>query len=155
MTASLMLPINTSVATNSTNTTNSMSSTLTILQPCSPQADLLCGQSLWTPEFLQDAEQMLLLKAAAANSQTTQRLDTWRGSVPPCTNSTISGSCVECDESVPADMCGKVRPGDGAQLCNWRYITCRERRVISINLANQVGTPCVLCRAAAEHVSEY
>jgi hypothetical protein len=82
--------------TNSTNTTsNGTTSTdhTSILQPCGPQADLICGQSLWGPEFLQDAAQLLLLKAAAANTQTTQRLDTWRGSVPPCTNSSVNASC--------------------------------------------------------------
>lgn len=147
MTASMVLPTSTN-STNTTNSTNSLSSTLTILQPCSPVADLLCGQSLWTPEFLQDAEQMLLLKAAGANNQTTQRLDTWRGSVPPCTNSSINGSCIECDESMPGDMCGGVRPGGGAQLCNWRYITCRDRRVVSLNLANKVGILTMRCTAA-------
>jgi hypothetical protein len=145
MTSSLQMPISASNASNSTITTDSMSSTLTVLQPCSPEAELLCGQSLWTPEFLQDGEQMLLLKAAAASSQTTQRFDTWRGSVPPCTNSSISGSCVECDESVPGDMCGQVRPGDGEQLCNWRFITCRDRRIVSVNLANKVGTQALCC----------
>lgn len=98
----------------------------------------MCGQS-GGAEFLQDAAQLLLLKAAAANNQTAQRLETWRSSVPPCTNSSANASCAVCDDGMQADMCGRMRPGDGAQLCNWRYITCRDRTVVSIELANKVG----------------
>lgn len=131
-------------STNSTNTTSGSNGTnsnhgTSILQPCGAQADLICGQSLWGPEFLQDAAQLLLLKAAAANSQTAQRLETWCSSVPPCTNSSTNASCAVCDDSMPADVCGRIRPDDGAQLCNWRYITCRDRRVVSIELTNKVG----------------
>lgn len=122
---------------NATNSTNS-SGVVSILQPCGAAADLLCGQSLWPPEFLRDAPQLLLLKAAATNTPTTQQLSTWRGSVPPCTNSSANASCSVCDDSMPAEACGMTRPADSVQLCNWRYIECRDRRVVTINLANKV-----------------
>lgn len=126
------------------NGTNSTSSTGTIMQPCGPEADFVCSQSLWTPDFLRDTRQLLLLKAAAANNKTAEQLGSWRGSVPPCTNSSANASCTVCDDSAPGDSCGSIRAGDGAQLCNWRYVQCRDGRVVSINLANKVSC-CTLC----------
>jgi hypothetical protein len=108
------------------------------MQACGLEADIACGQTLWSAEFLQDSSQLLLLKGAAANVQTRQQLSTWRASVPPCTNSTSNGSCVLCDGSTPEDMCGTVSASDGAQLCNWRYVGCRDRRVVTLNMADQV-----------------
>lgn len=110
----------------------------TIMQPCGPDTDSLCAHSLWTPAYLQDSQQLLLLKSAAANNQTIWKLDTWRASVPPCTNSSTATSCAVCEDSLPPEMCGGLRPSDGTQLCNWRYVACRDRRVVAINMANKV-----------------
>jgi hypothetical protein len=120
-------------------TNSSNNSTSWILQPCGPAADFVCGQSLWPSEYLRDAAQLLLLKAAAANAPTTDQLSTWRSSIPPCTNSSVNASCSFCDDSVPAEACGTTRPVDGVQLCNWRYIECRDRRVVTINMAFKVN----------------
>lgn len=133
LTPSLESPISTA---NSSNVTDVRG---TILQPCGPEADLLCAQSLWSPEYLQDSRQLLLLKAAALNNQTAQQLSSWRASVPPCTNSSANSSCVPCSDSVPAEMCGGIQPGGGAQLCNWRYVACTGRRVVALNLANKAS----------------
>jgi hypothetical protein len=108
------------------------------------EADTACGQTLWPSEYLQDTSQLLLLKAAAANVQTLQKLGTWRASVPPCTNSTSNGSCVLCNSNVPEDMCGTTRASDGAQFCNWRFVECRDRRVVTLNMADQVRFASVL-----------
>jgi hypothetical protein len=128
---------------NATNNTNGTASNMaSVLQACGPAADLVCGQSLWPPEFLQDAAQLLLLKAAAANAPTTGQLGTWRSSIPPCTNSSVNASCSFCDDSVPAEACGTTRLADGVQLCNWRYVECRDRRVVTINMALKVIHSC-------------
>lgn len=129
-------PVN---ATNSTTNSSTNNQARTIMQACGLEADTVCGQTLWPAEFLQDSSPLLLLKGAAANVQTLQQLSTWRASVPPCTNSTSSGSCVLCDSSIPEDMCGTLRASDGAQLCNWRYVECRDRRVVTLNMADQVS----------------
>jgi hypothetical protein len=102
------------------------------------EADATCAASLWPPEFLQDAWQLLTLKAAAADASTLQRLASWRGTVPPCTNSSSTGNCVLCDDSVPLQLCGGPRPSDGALTCNWRFIQCRDRRIVEIDMAYQV-----------------
>lgn len=102
------------------------------MKQCSLEADLICGYHLWPAEYLQDARELLSLKASA--SQPAQPILTWRGSVPPCTNSTLNASCSLCSDNVPAEMCGGVWGSGGVQLCNWRHIECRDRRVVTINL---------------------
>lgn len=136
---------------NATNNTNGTASNMaSVLRACGPAADLVCGQSLWPPEFLQDAAQLLLMKAAAANAPTTDQLGTWRSSIPPCTNSSVNASCSFCDDSVPAEACGTTRLADGVQLCNWRYVECRDRRVVTINMALKVIHSCHKAKSESE-----
>jgi len=63
----------------------------TIMQLCDSDAyNTTCrnGTSFpWPAAYLQGAEQLLLLKAAAADSYTTMALATWQSDRPPCTNS--------------------------------------------------------------------
>jgi hypothetical protein len=92
---------------NSTNNTTA-SPAATLAQPCSLAHDTACGVTLWPPEFFQDAQQLLLLKAAAGSNDTMRRLESWRASNPPCTNSTANGTCRLCDESIPLSACGGV-----------------------------------------------
>lgn len=116
--------------------TGASNPSLTSMKHCSLDADLVCGYFLWPAEYLQDARELLSLKASAY--QQSQTLLTWRGSVPPCTNSTGNATCAMCSEDVPGEMCGSVWGSGGVQLCNWRYIECRDRRVVTINLADKV-----------------
>lgn len=113
----------------------------TVLQPCNTDTtDTICGAGLWADEYRRDTQALLTLKANAAEPSTLQRLAaTWRASVPPCTNSSTNGSCVLCDEAAPLSQCGTVRASDGVLLCNWRFVECRDRRVIKIDMAFKVG----------------
>lgn len=134
-------------ALNNTSTTFISSNLGALALACgAPEADAICVASLWAPEYLRDAWQLLALKAAAADASTSQRLASWRGTVPPCTNSSSTGTCVLCDDSAPPSMCGGPRPSDGALMCNWRFIACRDRRVVTINVAYMVR-----CAGAALH----
>lgn len=116
----------------------------TIWQPCgTPESDAVCGQSLYPPEYFTGAQELLALKAAAADANTQMRLSSWRSSIPPCTNysSSANATCVLCDEQEPQSSCGKARQSDGQMLCNWRFVECRGRQVVAINMARKV---CIL-----------
>ncbi|WIA22988.1 hypothetical protein OEZ86_009906 [Tetradesmus obliquus] len=148
---------NTSTAGNSTTNSTSQGNTTTvgntttsaaagvnvlgtIWQPCgTPESDAVCGQSLYPPEFFSGAQELLALKAAAADPNTQMRLSSWRFSIPPCTNysSSANAACVLCDEQEPQSNCGKARPIDGQVLCNWRFVECRGRQVVAVNMARK------------------
>jgi hypothetical protein len=140
---------NTSAPDNTTNTNNNTTAAAwaniigTIWQSCgTPESDTICGHSLFAPEFFTGALELLTLKAAAAGANTQMRLAGWRPSIPPCTNhsSAANATCVLCDEGEPLSSCGRPRLSDGQMLCNWRFIECRERQVVAVNMARKVRT---------------
>jgi hypothetical protein len=113
----------------------------TIWQQCgTPEADAICGQSLFPPEYFVGVQELLTLKAAAAGANTQMRLSSWRASAPPCTNysSSANATCVMCNEQEPINNCGKPRLADGQLLCNWRFVECRGRQVVAVNMARKV-----------------
>ena len=62
-------------------------------------------------------------------------LASWTPHRPACTSSSTAGSCVPCGWS---DLrCGVVRPSEGALLCNYRFVSCRDRRVVGLHLSAQ------------------
>jgi hypothetical protein len=139
---------NTSASGNSTATNITTAApaganiTGTIWQQCgTPEADTICGQSLYPPEFFTGVQELLSLKATAAGANTQMRLSSWRPSIPPCTNhsSSANATCVVCDEAEPLSSCGRPRASDGQMLCNWRFVECRARQVVAINMARKVG----------------
>jgi len=105
----------------------------TINQSCTGDPyRVMCLNASWPAQYMQDAEQLMALKVAAADANTQQQLDSWLINVPPCTKSSDVGSCIDCNSSIPAVQCGTQRPSDGAWHCNWRFIECRDRRVTKI-----------------------
>eukprot|EP00879_Flechtneria_rotunda_P024754 GHRR01026261.1.p2 GENE.GHRR01026261.1~~GHRR01026261.1.p2 ORF type:complete len:257 (+),score=67.10 GHRR01026261.1:247-1017(+) len=80
----------------------------------------------------------MALKAAAAYLSTTQRLSTWKVTIPPCTNSSTNGDCALCDWSVPDSQCGGAKGPEGLQVyCNWRFVECRSKRVIALHMGEE------------------
>lgn len=105
-----------------------------------------CGPAApsWPVVYMQDIEQLLSLKAAAADGSTLQSLASWESAVPPCTNSSVDGSCMMCYENVSDSECGSFKTisgTNGAFLCNWRFVQCRDRRVVKIDMSNRVSEP--------------
>jgi len=92
---------------------------------------------------MQDTKQLLSLKAAASDVSTSQRLSSWQDTVPPCTNSSVNGSCIMCHEDIPVSQCGTFRSLGGPIgnfLCNWRFIECRDGRVVKVDMPNRVSS---------------
>lgn len=87
--------------------------------------------------WYQDNGPLLQLKVLLAPGQSTWALDTWTQYRPACTSTNSTGNCTACYYSDP--QCGVPRASDGALLCNWRFISCRNRRVIGIHFGQQVG----------------
>lgn len=77
-----------------------------------------------------------ILLAANNNSQAQYALGYWSQYRVPCTNNDTTGTCEPCGWQ---DTCGAVRQSDMKLLCNYRFITCRDRRVTGLYLGRQVG----------------
>jgi len=54
----------------------------------------------------------------------------------PC--STASAVCVLCDDSVPQAKCGTAATAGQTPFCTWRFVECRQWRVVGINMAGEV-----------------
>lgn len=93
-----------------------------------------CGTPPPPAAWLLDVPALLALKAVAASTYDQQRLSSWDPSVPPCTSLAAETSCVLCSQN---DACGALDM-TGARRCNWRYLECRARRVVSVNMNSQV-----------------
>lgn len=78
--------------------------------------------------------------AANNNSQTQAALGFYNQYRVPCTNSNTTGTCDLCDWN---DTCGAVRPSDSKLLCNYKLISCRDRRVVGVHLSREVGDVCL------------
>ena len=106
--------------------------------PCSawpPQ-----GEPQKPPEWYVDNPALLALKEfILANVNTPQAqyaLDFWNQYRVPCTNELGVGTCELCDWQ---DTCGVVRQSDMKRLCNYRFVSCRDRRVVGLHLGKKVG----------------
>lgn len=112
----------------------------TIYQSCGHiEVQQACAQNLWPPELLQDTNSLLALKALAADSMTTERLSSWNASVAACTDFSLTGDCILCDDIMPDSSCGTVGTNN-TMYCNWRYIECKNGRVASILMNRTVSS---------------
>lgn len=102
--------------------------------PCD-SAPLVCSPVL-PPAWYADNGPLLELKAALAAGQNPDSLYSWTEYRPACTSVNATGDCGLCDWQ---DACGRVRAADGLLLCNYRFVTCRARRVVGIHLGKKVG----------------
>jgi hypothetical protein len=90
-------------------------------------------------EWLAEVSPLLTLKdaavAAATDSLAANTLDTWEPIVPPCTSDPAVTTCHMC---TAGDIsCGGIRTSDGAYTCNWRYVACRDRRAVAVDLSGR------------------
>jgi hypothetical protein len=69
------------------------------------------------------------LKAA---SNTSSPFETWDAGVTACTLSATNGTCVPCGTS----DCWKANEL-GQLQCMWKYVTCRDWRVVKVDLSHQ------------------
>jgi hypothetical protein len=78
------------------------------------------------------------------------RVATWTPySLPPCWNSVDGpsgpGDCTVCESWRSDSACGGPNPAGGLPLCGWKYVSCRNRRVVSLEFDAQVsGSSCQL-----------
>jgi hypothetical protein len=86
-------------------------------------------------DWLADVQPLLTLKEsaqAADSASADSALATWDPIVPPCTSDPNVTACYVCR---PQDgACGGVRASDGARLCNWLGVACRDRRAVALDL---------------------
>lgn len=99
-------------------------------------APLWCAPDLPAAWYADNAP-LLALKAAAVGNSSQDALATWNVWRPACTSVNSTGTCAPCTWRDP--VCGVVRAGDGVRLCNARFVSCRERRVVGIHLSHTVG----------------
>jgi hypothetical protein len=97
-------------------------------------------------EWYSDVPGLLLLKGAAVGASV---FASWDDTVsPPCASNDAgangTGTCIHCDWAFSDSLCGTTRPSDGAVLCPWRFVACRNRRVVSIAIDAPVSCSC--CR---------
>jgi hypothetical protein len=89
------------------------------------------------PDWYADNGPLLDLKARLAGPNADPNaLYTWTQYRPACTSNYTTGTCAMCNWSDA--RCGVVRASDGALLCNYRFVTCRDRRVVGIHLGQKV-----------------
>lgn len=133
--------------------------------PCM-DAPLFCSPVM-PPEWYSDNAPLLALKSLLVNSTNgdggggsfnTDPLYTWTQYRPACTSVNETGGCVPCDWS--QRYCGVPRDLDGALTCNYRFISCRGRRVVGLHLSRTVRALLVLflqgaaCRRACLPTSQ-
>ena len=113
----------------------------TLGMPCAA-APLWCTPELPATWYIDNAP-LLALKALLqlnGGNQTNQSnpdpLATWNVFRPACTSLSATGTCGPCDWRVM--YCGGVRPADGVLTCNFRFVSCRDRRVVGIHLGKTV-----------------
>jgi hypothetical protein len=86
-------------------------------------------------DWLADVQPLLALKESAQavdSASADSALATWDPIVPPCTSDPNATTCYVCR---PGDgACGGVRASDGARLCNWLGVACRDRRAVALDL---------------------
>lgn len=105
--------------------------------PCD-DAPLHCSPVL-PPAWYSDNGPLLELKALLANDTNTYNpdpLQSWTEYRPACTSTNATGDCVPCDWSQP--RCGRPRVPDGALTCNYRFVSCRGRRVVGLHFGQRV-----------------
>jgi len=108
--------------------------------PCD-SAPFECSPVLPLDWYIDNAP-LLDLKAQLSGGQgDPYALYSWTQYRPACTSVAATGDCGVCDW---ADVkCGVVRAADGALLCNWRFVSCRGRRVVGLHLGKKVGVALV------------
>lgn len=88
-------------------------------------------------DWLAEVAPLMTLKdaAVAADSNAAYALDSWDPIVPPCTSDAVVTTCHMC--TAWDSSCGGIRTSDGAYTCNWRYVACRDRRVVAVDLSHR------------------
>jgi hypothetical protein len=98
-------------------------------------APLQCSPLL-PDDWYTDNGPLLDLKARLVAPTDPYALYSWTHYRPACTSNYTTGTCVMCDWS--DHRCGVVRASDSALLCNYRFVTCRDRRVVGIHMGKRV-----------------
>ena len=96
-----------------------------------------CPATAYNSSWFLDVPALMTLNAAAADAYTVSMLAAWDPVVPPCSGSIAvpgtgvngTGTCSYCGN---ASLCGTLRAVDGALLCNWPFIECKQKRVVAI-----------------------
>ena len=105
-----------------------------LYMPCD-SAPYECSPVLPASWYL-DNGPLLDLKAQLGVGQ-NYSLESWTPYRPACTSTNATGNCTACTWA--DSRCGVARASDGALLCNWRFVSCRSRRVVGLHFSNTVG----------------
>jgi hypothetical protein len=99
-------------------------------------------------EWYQDVSSLLPLVQAATSQS---RFATWDPSTgPPCWNSVDGpagpGDCSVCGSYRSDAACGGPNPAGGLPLCGWKYVSCRNKRVVGLVFDQRVSGRGVTCQ---------
>jgi hypothetical protein len=95
-----------------------------------------CGALDFPAPWLTESATLVALRDAAASG--AHALEGWSAYRPPCTSRADTGTCYLCGWQ---DTCGAVRTSDSKLLCNWRHVECKDRRVTTILVNENVSGP--------------